>query len=138
MFKIIRLVSSETILLPDNTSEFKSISSYYNSLFIFLLPSSAILYLHVLLFWHLLYLLLLSSSDPSAKATPQHPSFRTFAPKHRVQLGVICCILIVISLQGEDQPLSQHGGRAPADAPRFLNVELIQEAARHGGWLVVA
>lgn len=69
---------------------------------------------------------------------PQLLSLRTFAPKHRVHLPVICCFLIVVSLRAEDQPPSQHGGRAPADAPCFLNVELIQEAGRHGGWLVVA
>lgn len=36
------------------------------------------MYLHVLLFWHLLYLLLLSSSDPSAKATPAAPKLPNF------------------------------------------------------------
>lgn len=51
---------------------------------------------------------------------------------------VISSSLIVRSLWGEDQPISLHGGWLPGDVPCFLNVELIQEAEGHGGWLVVA
>lgn len=122
------LVSSESFQMTRLSSN--------QHLLIIILFVSVLDFFPFTIFW--LFFLLLSSFDLSTKATPQHPSLRTFAPKHRVQLCVICCVLIVISLRGEDQPLSQHGGRAPADAPCFLNVELIQEAARHGGWLVAA
>lgn len=66
MFKIIVLVYSETALLPDDTSKFKSTSAYYNSVLIEL----------NLIFC--LFLLLLSSFDLSTKANPAAPKSPNF------------------------------------------------------------
>lgn len=79
------------------------------------------------------------TNNLSTKANPQqlktNQSTVLATSKHG---SVISFSLVVISLQIENHPTSTAWSITPDDVPCFLNVEPIQEAERHDGWLMAA